>query len=110
MAERQPMRVQRLACKRNRPQLLGTEDVAPFADERVPTQPRLNSDLVSLAGFEPHFEKRRVVGLLDDGIAAQRLGALRVARVRPFLNERRAIPDEVIAPRAFTRIWMAVHQ
>ena len=36
VAERQPMRVQRLPCKRNWPQLLGAEDVPPLADQGVP--------------------------------------------------------------------------
>jgi len=110
MAEHQPMCVQRLACKRNRAQPLGTKNVAPFPDQRVPTQSRLNSDLVSLAGFETHFDKRRIAELLDDRIAAHRLGALRVARVCSLLDERLAIPDEVIAPGAFRRMGMPVDE
>src|SRR5262245_35814442 len=104
------MGVQRLARKRNGPQLLGTEDVATLADERVATQSGLDSDLVSFAGFEPHIEQRRIAKLLDDGIAADRLGALRIARMRPLLNESLPIPHQVVAPGSCTRFWMTVDQ
>src|SRR4029453_11995376 len=110
VAEREPMRVQRLAWKRNWPQLLGAEAVPPLADQGVPAEPGLNPDLVSLPGLEAHFEKRCLPELLDAAIAAHRLGALRIARMRPLLDESLAIPHEVIAPGAFTRIRMTVHQ
>src|SRR5436190_21679714 len=102
--------VQRLARKRNRPQPLGSVNVASLPDQRVPAQTRLNPDLVSLSGLQTHFEKGNVGELLDDAITAHCLGPLRVARVRPLLDERLAIPDEVIAPRPLRWLGSPVDQ
>ena len=57
MPERQPLRVQRLARKRDGPQFVGTVDVAHLAHQRVAAQPRLNANLVALAGDEPDFDR-----------------------------------------------------
>lgn len=98
MAECQTVCVKRLSCKRNRPQPLRSVDVASLPDQRVAAQTRLNPDLVSLSRVQTHFEEGHVGERLDDAITAHRLGSLRVARMRPLLDECLAIPDEVIAP------------
>ena len=100
VAERQPERVQRLARKRNRAQRVRPVDVALLADQRVPAQPRLDPDLVALAGHEAHLDQRRAAERFDHAVVADRFLAARIARVRLFLNQRLRVPDEVIAPRA----------
>src|SRR5262249_27487151 len=104
MAECQTVCVKRLSLERNRPQPLGSVDVALFPDQRVAAQTGLNPDLVSLARLQTYFEKGDIGERLDDTVAAHRRGSLRVARMRTLLDEGLAIPHEMIAPRPLTRL------
>src|SRR5438105_10288023 len=70
MGERQPIGMERLAREGDRPEGVGAVDVALFADERVPAQPRLEPDLVAFAGDEPNLDERRRVEHLDDAVLA----------------------------------------
>ena len=100
MLECQAKGVERLPRKGNRAQRVRAIHVAPLADERVAAQPRLDADLVALPRLEAHLDQRRVAKRLDDAVVADGFGPLRIARMRFLLNERLAIPDEAIAPRA----------
>src|SRR5213075_2061333 len=108
MPEPETERVQCLTRKINGPQRLRPEDVPPFADERVPAQAGLDADLVSFPRPQPHFEHRRVAELLDDAVIAHRLRALRIPRVCPFLDQRLAIPDQLIPPGSVLRRGVSV--
>src|SRR5258707_2268650 len=101
--------MERLSRKRDRAQRVRPVDVTLLADQRVTTQPRLDADLIALAGDEPHFDQRRPRELFDHLVMADRLLALRVARVRFLLNQRFQVPDEVIAPDTGWRRRVAVH-
>src|SRR5215468_5758022 len=100
MREREPVRVQSLARKRNRPQRIGTVDVALLADERVAAQARLQTNLIAASRHELHFDQRRAVEGFDDAVPADRVLPLRIAWMRFLLNERAGVPDETVAPRA----------
>src|SRR4030095_7424601 len=76
----QPMSVKRLPGKVNGTEIVGPVDVATLADERVTAQPRLQSNLVPLAGTEPHFDERCRGKTLDDAILADGVFSARVAR------------------------------
>ena len=52
-----PICVQRMAGKRQRSEVVRAKDIPALAHQRVPPQPRLDPDLVTLAGFEPHFNE-----------------------------------------------------
>src|SRR5262245_57859550 len=58
MRDRHALGVKRLPRKRNGPQLVGSEHVASFPDERVAVQARLKSNLIPLAGMQSHFDER----------------------------------------------------
>ena len=60
MVEAEPVRVQRLALEWNRAQRIRAVHVPLLSDERVPAQPRLNADLVALAGLQAHLDQRGV--------------------------------------------------
>ena len=51
-------RVQRLARKINRSQIIWPVDIALLADQRVPPQPRLNPDLIALPGEKADLDER----------------------------------------------------
>jgi len=106
----QTISVQGLAWKRNGPQRVRAVDVPALAHERMTAQARLNPDLIPLPRLKLHFEERRVAELLDDAVVAHRFRALRIPRMRALLNQRLAIPDEVIAPRAIAGLGMAVDE
>ena len=57
MAEHQPLRVQGLPFERDLSQRVRAVDVAPFADQRVAAQPRLQANLVTAPGSQPHLEQ-----------------------------------------------------
>ena len=59
VTKRQPVGVQRLPRKRNRPQRIGSEGIALLADQRVAAKPRLQPDLIALAGVQTHLDERR---------------------------------------------------
>ena len=109
MTERQPVRVQRLPRKTDRPQMIGTEDVALLADQHVAAQARLEPNLVALPRDEADFDERRVAVRLDDAVFRLGFLAARIARARFLLNQRVLVPHEMIAPGAGRRIGMAVH-
>src|SRR4051812_2210806 len=96
------------------PELDGTEfvrpiDVPPFADEGMPAQPRLKANLVALPCLEPDFNERGRGECLERLVAADRILAFRISRMRFLLNERALIPDEPVAPDAGRRARMSVH-
>jgi hypothetical protein len=57
MSKGKPIGVQGMAGKRQRSEMVRAKDIPPLAHQRVPPQPRLDPDLVPLAGFEPHFDE-----------------------------------------------------
>ena len=57
MPKAKPIGMQGMAGKRDRSKVVRAKHIPPLADERVPAQPRLDPDLVSLARFEPHFDE-----------------------------------------------------
>src|SRR5436190_4896763 len=103
------MRMKRLPGKVNGTQIVGSVDVATLADERVTAQPRLQADLVPLAGLEPHFDERRRVKTLDDAILADGIFAARVARMGLLLDEVCLIPHQTVSPGSRQRRGVAVH-
>src|SRR5438309_10992642 len=98
MTEGQPERVQRLPGALNRPQRGRPEHVPLLAHERVSAQPRLNSDLIALAGDQPDFDERRVLERLENSVLAHGFLAVWITRMGLLLNERSPIPHELIAP------------
>ena len=84
-------------------------DVSVLAYETVPPHLGLNSNLVSPARAQPHFEKRSMLERLEHAVIADRLDPPRIACVRLFLNERFRVPDEVISPGALRRFYPAMH-
>jgi hypothetical protein len=110
MPEREAISVQRLPWKRNGPQCVRAVDVPALAHQGMAAQARLNPDLIPLPCLKLHLEERRVAELLDDAVVAHRFRALRIPRMRALLNQRLAIPDEVIAPRAIAGLGMAVDE
>ena len=57
MPKGQPIRVQGMAGKHHRSEVVRAKDIPPLAHQRVPPQPRLDPYLITLAGFEPHFDE-----------------------------------------------------
>src|SRR4051812_10334379 len=106
MLEAEPPGMERLARKReSRRRALtspGRPGVLPLSDERMPSQRRLDPDLIALPRVEPHLDHRGARKPLDDAVPADGLNAARIMRVRRPLRERHAIPREPIAPCA---IW-----
>ena len=100
MFERQPVRVERLARKRNRPERVRPVRVALFADQRVASQPRLNADLIPPPRHQPHLDQRRALERLEHRVVADRLLAARIAGVGFLLNQRSVVPHQMVAPGA----------
>src|SRR5690348_616618 len=98
MREREAVRVERLAWKRNRPELLRPVHVPLLAAEGVAAHPRLKANLVALAGDEPHFDERCRVEGFDEAVFADRFFAARIAWMRFLLHQRAPIPDQMVAP------------
>src|SRR5688500_5128186 len=71
-------------------------------------EPRLDPDLVALPGVQPHLDQRRLAKRLENFVFAARIGAVRIARMRPLLDLRALVPDEAVSPLARVRIRMAV--
>src|SRR5438132_13306330 len=59
---------------------------------------RLHANLIALARHEPNLEERCPVERLYDAIFADRLASAPIAWMRFLLYERRAIPDQMVAP------------
>src|SRR5687768_12605883 len=108
MAKRQPVGVQRMAAKLDRPPLVRTEDIATLADQRVTAQPRLDANLIALARVQAHFDERRLGKRLQHPILAAGVDTLRIARVRFLLDRRALVPHETIPPLSGRRIGMSV--
>src|SRR5689334_1789513 len=109
MHEPEPRGVQRLPRKCDGPQRIGAEHVAPFSDERVSSQTRLQANLIALAGPQADFYQRGLDEVLEDAVLRNGLFRLRIAGVRLLLDERLPIPHEVVAPRAGRRFRVTVH-
>ena len=99
----QAMRVQRLPGKIDETQAVRPIHVTLLPHQGVAAQPRLQTDLIPLAGHEPDLDERGVFERLDHSILAPRVFAPRITRMRRLLDERTLIPHEVIAPRAGQR-------
>ena len=69
--EGEPIGMQRLSREANRSQRVGTGNVAALADERVPMQAGLKTDLVLPSRNQPDFDERRPLQPLDDAILAR---------------------------------------
>src|SRR5262245_41253979 len=98
MLEAQPPCMQCLTVELDRTQFLAAVDVPRFADQHVPTEPRLKADLIALARVKPHFEQRGVTKRFEDAILARRERGSGIVRMRSLLDQVARIPDEVIAP------------
>src|SRR4029078_11020640 len=85
-----------------------TKDVPLFADEHMPSQPRLDANLIALPCHQAHFDQRCASYTLDRLVLTDRVLALRILRVSLFLNQRPSIPHETIAPGARRRRRMPV--
>jgi hypothetical protein len=108
MLERQAVRMQRLPWKLDRSQHVWSIDVSLLPDQRVTAQPGLETDLVALARDQPYFDQRRAFERLENAVTADRFLPRRVAGAGPLLYQSLLVPHEVIAPRAFGRLRMAV--
>src|SRR5206468_10027779 len=105
----QTIRVQRLATKRDRPQVLGPERITPFPDERVTAEPCLDANLIATARDERYLDQRCRLELFDHPVVADRLLAARITRVGLLLDQRLVVPRQPITPRARRRMGMAVN-
>jgi hypothetical protein len=92
--------MERLAPEWNRPQRIGSVGIANLANKRVAAQTRLKPDLVALARMKADFDQPRRLERLNDLITADRLRRARVLRMCFLLDERLAVPDEIVVPRA----------
>ena len=68
----------------------------------------LHPNLIALAGVQPHFDQRSVRKCLEHTIVGDRLGPLRVLRVRQRLLECVIVPGQTIAPSALGGLRAAV--
>src|SRR5262245_33281795 len=108
MPERKLERMQGLPRKFDRPERRGAEDVSLLADQRVSTQPRLDANLVALAGHQANLDERRLRKLLDHAVFADGVFPGAIARVCLLLNQCTLIPGEPIAPDTRCRHGAAV--
>src|SRR5215216_3012312 len=104
MLKRQAPGVQGLARELDVTQVIGTKDVALLADQRMAAQPRLQSNLVALAGLQTNLDQRRIREALQHPVMADRLLRLGITRVRLLLHERLLVPHEVVSPLTFGRL------
>src|SRR3982750_3724986 len=98
MLEGQAPRVQRVPLELDRPEDLWPVGVPRFAHERVPTQARLDADLISAPALQPDFDERGVLEPLDHSVVADRFLRVGIARMRRLLDQRLLVPGQVIAP------------
>src|SRR4051812_18203912 len=100
MYQAQPEGVERLARKIYRSQLIRTENVALFANQRVTPKAGLDSDLVALPGDEPDLDERGITEIFKHPVFAQALLAPRIPVMGRSLDERVVVPDQIIPPVA----------
>src|SRR5690242_12639180 len=100
MMEHETPRVQRLAFELDRPERLRSEDIALLADERVPAQPRLKTNLIPLPRLETNLDERSTGERLDRSVPADGLRSPWIGGMRFLLNERLVVPHETVPPGA----------
>src|SRR4030095_1927343 len=100
MVEAQSPGMERLATERNSTQIVRAVRVARFPHQRVAAQACLDADLVTLSRFQPHFNQARRLESLAHPVIADRFCGSRILWMRELLDERLAVPHQVIAPPA----------
>jgi len=107
--ERQSIRMERPTRQRDRARRIHASDVAPFANQSVPLQVGLNTDLVLPPRLKPQLHVRRTSEGLDDAVVGDGLLHTLILDMRLPLQARGLVPDESIPPRARLRIGKSMH-
>ncbi len=101
--------MQGMPAERHRVLGSGVRAITLLADKRVATQLRLQANLIPASGSQADLDEGGLIERVEDAVIADGLDAARIRGVRLLLNERFAVPDEIVAPGAGFGTWVSVH-